>query len=166
MAQGIVGFQCVHFLPYRGWWNEGMCERCTELPNIRYLQISCHASHWKILACYTFWGWKFLESLHSHCQFPSSVILKMKMTELSTEMGLLRLRKGRNCPEESERWLSSSAKPDKRRQMPLAEHVFLPSPESFAPTPTTPWSHISNLHSINSSEKPAGRFQSILGLKN
>lgn len=109
--------------------------------------------------------WKFLEPLHSHWQFLSCVILKMKMTEPSTEMGLLRLRKARSCPEESERCPTSSVKPDKRSQMALPEHVYLSSAESLVPTPSPPWSLTHNLHSINSSEKLAGRFRSILGLK-
>lgn len=132
MAQGIVGFQCIHFLPYRGWWNQGVCERCTELPNIRYLQISCHIPPWKVPAFWTVTLFlRFLDSFCPHWQFLQCVIPKKKKIELSTELGLLRLKKARCCPGESERRSGSSMKSDKRRQTPLTDwaYVSCSSPE-------------------------------------
>lgn len=167
MAQGIVGFQCIHFLPYRGWWNQGVCERCTELPNIRYLQKSCHIPPWKVPAFWTVTLFlRFLESFYPHWQFLQRVIPKKKKIELSTELGLLRLKKARCCPGESERRSGSSMKPDKRRQTPLTDWAcVLFFSRAFVPTSIPLSSRISHTHSINSSKKPAGRFWSILGLK-
>lgn len=58
---------------------------------------------------------RFLESFYPHWQFLQCVIPKKKKIELSTELGLLRLKKARCCPGESERRSGSSMKPDKRR---------------------------------------------------
>lgn len=99
-----------------------VCERCTELPNIRYLQISCHIPPLKGPGLWTVTLFlRFLESFCPHWQFLQCVIPKKKKIELSTELGLLRLKKARCCPGESERRSGSSMKPDKRRQTLLTD---------------------------------------------
>lgn len=123
--------------------------------------------HWKVPAFWTVTLFlRFLESFYPHWQFLQCVIPKKKKIELSTELGLLRLKKARCCPGESERRSGSSMKPDKRRQTLLTDWAcVLFFSRAFVPTSIPPSSRISHTHSINSSKKPAGRFWSILGLK-
>lgn len=170
MAQGIVGFQCIHFLSYRGWWNQGLCVRCTELPNIRFLQISCHTPSERSRPAgllHSFWGSEFLESLHPHWQFLQCVIPKKKMRELSTELGYSGSgRQGAALGRVRDVLAPVWNLTEGDRHPWLTEHVYRSSPEPLYLL----WSHSGAVLATHTAWTPVRSqqvdFWSILGLKN
>lgn len=151
----MMCFQCIHFLPHGGWWNEGV-HAVHRASNTRCLQVMSHSSL-KSLACWLSmfflklavpWVPSFSQWCHSR-EENGRVQYRDECYSSSGRQSTV-LWKAMN-------FLAQVWKADKKRETPLTEHVYLDSPESLCPLPPHPgaWS---NKYSINSfSETPAGR---------
>lgn len=116
-----------------------VCVQCTELPTTGCLQVMPHSSL-KSLAC---WLSTFFLRLAV-----SRVPLFSQWCHSREENGRVQYRDERYSSSgrrstvlwNTMNFLAQVRKADERRETPLTEHVYLDSPESFAPTSTPSWS--------------------------